>query len=100
MPRYWVSWWSGYYADEGCAKHPFQVWISGRRYKGGDTERDEVAIVSMVDAESEEAIWKAVARDFPDYEPRFCTEQKSDAVPGSRFPGFKGETKLSLNGED
>lgn len=36
MKRYWISWYSGYYADEGCTAPPFQVWITGSRQRPND----------------------------------------------------------------
>jgi len=109
MQRWWVSWWSGYYADEGCTEPPFQVWISGYRDRdnapehcptcGLDTkrDRDECSICAVIDAESEKQIWEVVAKHFPDYEERFCTPKEQDFEPGDRFPGF--ESKTSLTGE-
>lgn len=97
MKRYWVSWISGYYADEGCTEPPFKVWISGqmdrrsnlpKKFEGTDNPKDDCTLCAVIDAESPEAIWKAVEKHFPDYEERFINEKDSDYVPGDRFPGF------------
>lgn len=96
--RYWVSWWSGFYENEGCTLPPFQIWISGHRDRSdGQTE---VSICTMIDAECECEIWKVVDQHFPDYEERFCDKRRNnDAVPeSSRFPGF--ENRTSLHPED
>ena len=108
MTRYWVSWYSGYYTDEGCSKPPFQVWISGtaerrshlpqkfENFEGDeeDNVKDDCTICAMIDAESEEDIWKVVEKHFYDYDPRFCTEEEPDAVPSDRFPDFENKTSL------
>lgn len=97
MKRYWVSWWSGYYEDEGCSQPPFQMWISGQRDRVNsdpDSERDEASCCAVIDANSEAEIWAVVAKHFPDYEQRFCTEREDDFKPGDRFPGFEGKTTL------
>ena len=94
MTRWWVSWWSGNYADEGCTAPPFQVWESGSRDRNDDSDRDDVSLCAVVDAADEAAIWRVVARHFPDYEPRFCNEREADWQPNDRFPGFRGATSL------
>ena len=94
MKRFWVSWWSGYYEDEGCTKPPFQVWISGQRERGTSDDRDQVSICAVIDAESPEQVWQAVKKYFPDYEERFCNPVEADYVPGDRFPGFENRTQL------
>jgi len=106
LKRYWVSWYSGYYEDEGCTKPPFQVWISGQaerrshlpqkfeNFKGDeeDNEKDDCTICAVIDAESEEEIWESVKKHFPDYEERFIKEREPDYVPGDRFPDFENKT--------
>lgn len=92
MKRFWVSWISGYYGDEGCTTPPFQVWISGQMcrrphlpqaFESGN-EKDDCIICAVIDAEKEEDIWPVVANHFPDYEQRFCEEREPDYVPGGR----------------
>ena len=94
MTRYWVSWWSGNYADEGCTAPPFQIWDSGSRDRNHNSERDDVSICAALDAPDEDAIWAAVARHYPDFEPRFCNETAPDWQPNDRSPGFRGATSL------
>lgn len=121
MNRYWVSWWSGYYEDEGCTKPPFDVWISGQkeRHNYGLTEeqskelskientdayydfldkngKTDCSICACVDAKSEEEIWEVVAKHFPDYDPRFCEVKENDYNPsiGGRFTGGEGKRSL------
>lgn len=120
MNRYWISWYSGNYADEGCTKPPFQFWTSGYRARenyglteeqyteylkiadedeGGeflDTySRDTCTLCAMVDAENEDQIWEAVAKYFPDQEYRFCELQTDPAATtGDRFPDFQNRTSL------
>ncbi len=92
MSRFWVSWYSGYYADEGCSKPPFQVWLSGERFRRS-SERTNATICAVIDAESEALIWPAVKEHFPDYEKRFCCQVGDDWAPlEDRFPGFAGLT--------
>ena len=89
MPRYWVGWWSGNYADEGCTKPPFKFWVSGQRERANDgpeSKRDECSLCAVIDAENELAVEKLVAAHFPDYKMRFCEARPDDFVPDSRFP--------------
>lgn len=120
--RYWVSWYSGNYEDEGCTKPPFTFWISGYsfREKNGlsdeqyefsmtiedeneyynyiDTHgRDDCTICALIDANSEDEIWPVVAKHFPDYRVRFCELRSDDYDPrgGGRFI-HDGEISTSL----
>jgi hypothetical protein len=95
MNRYWVSWYSGYYADEGCTEPPFQVWISGYHKRPDSKERDDCIICALIDAPSENDIWYIVAKYFPDYQERFCEKRDKDYIPGDRFPGFENKTSLN-----
>jgi hypothetical protein len=97
MTRYWVSWWSGNYEDEGCTKPPFQFWVSGQRERGMDEDRDEESICAVIDSESSEDIESLIAKHFPDYEMRFCEERASDWEPGDRFPKHQADDKISDN---
>ena len=117
--RYWVSWWSGYYEDEGCTKPPFQIWISGQRDRpnlGLSDEmyehlkavtndddysdfvqtysRSDYSICAVIDAETELDVLAALKIYFPDREPRFCVEHPMDFTPGDRFPNFENKTSL------
>jgi hypothetical protein len=111
MKRFWVSWWTGNYADEGCTKPPFKFWVSGQkeRLKYGLSEkmyarylkliqkiistdnfldkhaRDDCSICAVIDAESETDVWKLVSKHFPDHVQRFCEEKALDWKPGDRF---------------
>lgn len=98
MQRYWISWYSGNYADEGCTKPPFQFWCSGYRDRKKD-DRDEQILCAVVDAighpdDHEKDICAVLKQHFPDYKLRFITEKQSDWTPGDRFPGFEGRTGL------
>lgn len=84
--RYWVSWWSGNYADEGCTRPPFPHMISGTRDRNDDSARDEVAMVAWLRARDPDAIWALVRHHFPDAEERFCNPAPVTFAPGSRFP--------------
>lgn len=120
MTRYWVSWYSGNYEDEGCTAPPFTFWVSGQcerpnyglseeeyatweAIEDGDESdeylnthaRDTCTICALIDAPSEEEIWKVVAKHFPDYEYRFCEERATDYTVGDRFR-HDGEIKTSL----
>lgn len=93
MKRYWVSWFSGYYEDEGCTKPPFQVWISGYRDRP-KSDRDECIICAVIDANSEKQIWEAVKKHFPDFKERFCEQKDVDYKPSGRFQNFEGKTTI------
>lgn len=92
MARFWASWWSGYYATEGCTEPPFQIWESGHRNRHDG--KDEMSFCAVLDATSEVEIEEAVRRHFPDAEMRFCTQQDADFIPSDRFPDFEGKTAL------
>lgn len=120
MARYWISWYSGYYADEGCTEPPFQVWVTGSRERRNygltaeqyahylalddsneaakyldDHSKDTATICAMVDAESEDEIWQVVTKHFPDQRYRFCELQDDPAaVTGDRFSDFENRTSL------
>ena len=84
--RYWASWWSGNYADEGCTETPFEMWVSGQRERA-DEKRDDCSICAVIDAEDEAAVETLIAAHFPDYEMRFCEAKSSDfSPPPDRFP--------------
>ena len=110
MKRFWTSWYSGNYADEGCTKPPFEFWVSGQKERqnyGLSDElyeqyskimseakadkfldkhsKDDCSICAVIDAENEDEVWKLVAIHFPDYDQRFCDEREKDFNPGSRF---------------
>jgi hypothetical protein len=119
MKRYWVSWWTGDYEDEGCTTPPFQFWITGQRDRENhglndaeyrrlseienedeydsflnENARDDCSICAVIDAENTEDIWYAIQKYFPDFEMRFCDEQESDFTPGDRFQGFENRTLI------
>lgn len=94
MTRYWVSWWSGNYADEGCTKPPFQYWNSGERPRADDDEKTDCSLCAVIDAPIEAVVWAAIAKYFPDMEERFCERRPSNWQPGDRFPGFANRTSL------
>lgn len=91
MARYWVSWWTPLGEYDDLADVPFECWVSGSR---GSDEDERQSIVAMIDAESEEQIWARIDQLFPACEHRFCSPQKSDAVPNNRFLGSHDRTSL------
>lgn len=122
LNRYWISWQSGNYADEGCTKPPFQYWITGycdRPFFGltpvrhaeflsfaTPTEQDEFLdrysrdnciFCAMVDATNEDEIWEVIKKHFPDCEIRFCNPVELNAVPGNEFTKFENRTALYYN---
>ena len=102
MKKYWISFYSGYYSDEGCSKPPFQVWISGVSSRRSHLpqfdfhfqKKDDCSICALVEANSIDEIWKSVKKHFPDYEERFCDEVGDDYKPSDRFPDFKNKISL------
>lgn len=103
MSRYWVSWYSGNYADEGCTKPPFPFFVSGYRDRNGDSDRDDCSICALFDASDEQAIWLLVRKHFPDCEERFIEPVAGDWLPNNRFPGAESyaidPTDRPLNGD-
>lgn len=99
MPRYWVSWYSGNYADEGCTKPPFQFWCSGTRDRPGDTDKDDEILCAVIDAigfSPEKDIHFSLKQHFPDYTIRFLEKKPDGWQPGDRFPGFENRTSLGF----
>ena len=92
MTRYWVSWYSGNYADEGCTAPPFTYFTSGYRDRNDDSERDDCTICALIEAEDTKDIWELVEKHFPDYQERFCDECEADWIPNNRFPGATAYT--------
>lgn len=92
LNRFWVSWWSGNYASEGCTAPPFQVWCTGSRDRADG--RDEESYCAVIDAPSEAVIWRGIEKHYPDYEPRFCTPREPDWTPNDRFQNFESGTML------
>ena len=99
MGRYWVSWWSGYYEDEGCTEPDFQIWVSGTRLRSTRPKgkQEELSLCAVIDADSSKQIEFFLRVHFPDYELRFCEKREPDFVPNDRFPGFEGRTKLIMD---
>ena len=97
MKRFWVSWWSGNYADEGCTAPLFQFWVSGQkdRLDSDKTGKDDCSLCAVIDAENEAEIWKSIHKHFPDNVPRFCNEVEKDYKPSERFLNFKNKTSLN-----
>lgn len=95
LKRYWVSWWSGNYASEGCTRPPFQFWCSGYRDRENDFKYDDQSLCAVIDAPDEAAIWQVIKHHYPDYEERFCEECEPDWRPGNRFPDFENRTSLT-----
>lgn len=94
--RYWVSWWSGNYADEGCTTPPFQFWNSGERER--NDERTDCSLCAVIDAPVEAVVWAAINKYFPDMRERFCERRADDWKPGDRFPGFENRTGTDAGG--
>jgi len=120
MTRYWISWYSGGYVDEGCVEEPpFQYWWTGQRERPNygltperlaeyeaftdedegedyldEHSRSDGTACALVEAESVYEIWKTVGKYFPDYRERFCEECEVGHTPGDRFGNFENRTSL------
>lgn len=111
MTKFWTSWYSGNYADEGCTKPPFKFWVSGYRDRPNcglnaaqyaqytaltesstcteededdfleKHSRDDCTICAMIEAVDENAVWLLVNQHFPDYQQRFCEAKEADFDP-------------------
>ncbi len=99
MTRYWVAWWSGSYADDGCTKPPFPFWMMEHRpYHGNRWDakaRDELALTAMVDAEDEASLWETIRRHFPDAELRWAEPKPAGWDLHDQFPQWMGLTGLA-----
>ena len=87
MPKYFISWFSGNYSDEGCTEPSFKVWITHKekRRKSGigwfdenGLPKEDSTIVTLIEAESEENVWKLIAKYYPDYTKRFIYPIEED----------------------
>lgn len=89
MNRYWVSWYSGNWADEGCTKPPFHFWVTGYRKRENIEEnegRDECSLCAVLDDKDEKSIWSLIGKHFPDFKIRFCEiKDKNYEPPSDRF---------------
>jgi len=89
MLKFWTSWYTGNYADEGCTKPPFEFWVTGQldRAVNGEVspDREDLTVCAIIDAESQDTVWKIVSCHFPDFRERFCDEKSSDFSLGDRF---------------
>ncbi len=101
MTRFWVSWWSESEPEMVFAV-PFDYWVTGYRCSNkpglgafDDGNWGSASHCALIDATSEEEIWAAIAKFFPDYEERFCEEKPSDYNPGDRFQNGSGRTSLT-----
>ena len=94
VQRYWVSWYSGNYDDEGCSAQPFEFLVSGYRGRNDDSGRDDCTLCAVIEAEDEADIWKLISEHFPDYEQRFIDPRESDWLPANRFPNAKAYTLI------
>ena len=120
MKRFWISWYSGGYEDEGCVgEPPFQYWWTGDRERPNygltpeqlaiyeaiedqdeadeyldEHSRSDGTACALVEAESVDQIWEVVGKFFPDYRERFCEERESDWTPNDRFSDFESRIKL------
>lgn len=84
--KFWAGWYSGYYADEGCTKPPFEVWVTGYRPRPRG-ERDDCTICAVIEAENEVSVWEIVSQYFTDFLERFCEPKPDDWEPPlPRFP--------------
>ncbi|EGO63565.1 hypothetical protein [Acetonema longum] len=90
MKRFWASWYSGNYVDEGCTKPPFKIWISEYEeyeivLRDDNSGREDCTIYAVIDIENEEMLWALVEEHYPDFRERFCIEKPLDWNPGERF---------------
>lgn len=87
--RYWVSWWTGNYADEGCTKPPFDSMVSGERQRRDQGNDQSHCMLFDCDPANEVAMTDLVEKHFPDAEFRFIERKPDDYEPGDRFPGMR-----------
>lgn len=91
LKRFWCSWWSGNYADEGCTKPPFRFWNSGERPRLTTPDRTDCSLCAVIDVKSENDARLFVEQHFPDHEWRFVVEKPLTWSPEpSRFPPHDG----------
>ncbi len=97
--RYWVSWWSGAYADQGATNPPFQIWTMehrpSRSTDWNNKARDDLALTAVIDAPNAAAIWESVRLHFPDAEPRWAEPRPDNWHPADVFPGWEDRTSLA-----
>lgn len=89
MTRFWVSWVSGNYADEGCTKPPFPLFETGALSREDGSERTDLTLCAILEADTEARLWETITRYFPDCGRRFIQVVAPDWLPGDRFPGAR-----------
>lgn len=88
MKRFWVSWYSHVECEE-CQEPPFEAWITGETFCFDDADT-EFTYCADIGAETEDEVWEAIAKYYPDYRQRFISETDSDWIPSDRFQGHEG----------
>jgi len=86
MKRYWISWYSGGYEEEGCVDEPpFQYWWSGQRDRPNYGLSDEkyAEYLKIEDEDEGDALRNALKTaiialdDWTNtYAPEFCDEER------------------------
>lgn len=86
--RFWVSWWEPYEnGDDDVRPRKWPLKNGILNYWNSGSREDAASICALIEAESEEAVEQAVAKQgWSPKEWRFIEEKPSDWTPGSRFP--------------
>lgn len=99
MTRFWMSWYQPTEDHRPLAFPPNAAilgwWCTGYRHDNAAT------ICALVQAESEEAAWDAVKKDWPEMEQRFSGEREPDyAIKSDRFPLSDWMRERMLSGKE
>lgn len=79
LKRYWVSW----YTPDGEVETSFEY----GRHEDYNADGMEI-LYALIDASSKEAVWKGIAKFFPNFTERFIQERPLSWHPSS-YPEFK-----------
>lgn len=85
MKRYWVSWWSGEFEEDGCTPPPFRLMMFCTGHRGED-DAGQFSLCLLVESQSADDVWQMILRHYPDAELRFCDET-AEGLESDRFPG-------------
>jgi hypothetical protein len=93
MQRFSVSWYTKDYERAGIDNLPFQAWTIAF------TEDKETVLSGVVEATSEDAVWRVVEQLCPDYRVQRIERVGVEWRPKYAFPTFENRTSLTFESE-
>lgn len=81
LKRFYIQFLTGNYEDEGCTQSPFSWWNTGRERKRDKSDRTDMKLVTVIEAEQEELALALIDKHFPNFELVACAEISEDFIP-------------------